>query len=202
MCRITYGYKRRQSDILLTSMCVITKMENNPYFPKPPAALTKLKKAVPKYKTALANALGRDKEMVANKDKMKALVLNLLQELADYITKISKGDRIIILSSGFDASKEPRKTWVAPAIEELEVKLGGAGTANIQAKKVSGVKAYSHQYTAEQPGPNTAWVSEESSIKKHTFKGLQSEKRYWFRILGIGTRRRKSYSPIVSVVIQ
>ncbi|HUP11930.1 MAG TPA: hypothetical protein VM187_06960 [Niastella sp.] len=202
MCRITYGYKRRQSDILLTSMCVISKMENNPYFPKPPAALAKLKTTVPKFQTALANALGRDKEMVAIKDNIKELVLNLLQELVSYVMEISKGDRIMILSSGFDASKEPSKTWVEPVIEELEVILGGAGIANIQAKKVRGIKAYTHQYTYEQPGPNTQWVSEVSSVKKHTFKGLQSEKRYWFRVLGIGTRRRKSYSPIVSVVIQ
>lgn len=183
-------------------MCVISKMENNPYFPNPPAALAKLKKAVPEFNTALANAMGRDMEMVAVKDNLKELVLNLLQELVDYVLKVSKGDRIIILSSGFEPSKEPRKTWVAPVIEELEVKLGGVGTAHIQAKKVSGVKAYVHEYTSEQPGPNTEWVSEFSSIKKHTFKGLQSEKRYWFRVLGIGSRKRKSYSPIVSVVIQ
>jgi hypothetical protein len=202
MSRITYGYKRRQSDILMTGMCVINKMENNPYFPNPPAALAKLKKVVPEFKTALANAMGRDMEMVAVKDNLKELVLTLLQELVDYVLKVSKGDRIIILSSGFEPGKERRKTWVAPVIKELEVKLGGPGTAYIQAKKVSGVKAYAHQYTSEQPGPNTEWINEFSSIKKHTFKGLQSEKRYWFRILGIGSRKRKSYSPIVSVVIQ
>jgi hypothetical protein len=202
MCRITYGYKRRQSDILLTSMCVVEKMENNPYFSKPPAALAKLKKAVPAFQAALADALGRDKHMVALKDQKKELVLILLQELAEYVIKISKGNRIIILSSGFDASRERRKIWMDPAIEKLEVKLGGPGTATILAKKVIGVKAYVHQYTAEQPGPNTKWVTEESSIKNHTFKGLQSEKRHWFRVLGIGTRNRKSYSPIVSVVIQ
>jgi hypothetical protein len=183
-------------------MCVIEKMENNPYFPDPPAALKKLKKAAPAFQAALANAMGRDIEMVAIKDKKKEVVLNLLQELVDYVTKISAGNKIIILSSGFDASKERRKTWVDPSIKELEVKLGGPGTATIQAKKVFGVKAYIHQYTSEPPGPNTTWVREESSVKNHTFKGLQSEKRHWFRVIGIGTRNRKSYSPIVSVVIQ
>jgi hypothetical protein len=202
MSRITYGYKRRQHDILITSLYVISKMENNPLFPQPPAALKKLKKAAPEFQTALADALTHDKYFVAFKNKKKVIVLNLLQELVSYVTEVSNGDKAIILSSGFNASKEPRKTWIPPAIGKLEVKLGGPGIATVLAKKVSGVKGYAHQYTTEEPTHNTLWHTEGSSLKKHTFTGLRSEKRYWFRILGIGTRKRKSYSPIVSVVIQ
>src|ERR1044072_9677977 len=88
MSRINYGYKRRQHDILMTSMCVIDKMENNPLFPKPPAALEKLKKATPAFQKALANALGRDKHMVAVKDGKKELVLALLQALVKYVLKV------------------------------------------------------------------------------------------------------------------
>ena len=202
MSRINYGYKRRQHDILMTSMCVIDKMENNPLFPKPPAALEKLKKATPAFQKALANALGRDKHMVAVKDGKKELVLALLQELVTYVLKVSNGDRMIILSSGFDATQERRKIWIAPVIEDLEVKLGGPGIATIQAKGVKGVKGYAHQYAIEQPAKHTIWHSEGSTNKKYTFINLKSEKRYWFRIVGIGTRKRQGYSPIVSVVIQ
>lgn len=202
MCRITYEYTRRQNEILITGMRVIEKLENNPLFPDPPATLAKLKKAAPEYQSALVNAKGRDKEMVAIKNKLKEVVLKLLLELSMYVTKISKGDRRTILSSGFEANREPRKIWVAPVIEQLEVTLGGQGVATTMAKNVTGVKAYIHEYTTEQPGPHTIWASTGSLIKKHTFKNLKSEKRYWFRIMAIGTRQRTSYSPIVSVVIQ
>jgi len=202
MSRITYGYKRRQHDILMTSRCVISKMENNPLFPKPPAALKKLKKAAPEFQDALANALTRDRVMLAIKDQKKELVLSLLDELVLYVLEVSDGDRAIILSSGFDASKEPRKIWIPPSIGNLEVTLGGPGIATTLVKKVSGVKGYIHQYTLEKPTPNTEWYSDGSSLKKHTFMNLQSEKRYWFRVMGIGTRNRFVYSPIVSVVIQ
>lgn len=202
MSRITYGYKRRQHDTLMTSLCVIDKIENNPFFPKPPAALAKLKKAAPAFQKALANALGRDKHLVAVKDEKKELVLALLQELARYVLKVSNGDRTIILSSGFDTTKERRKTWIPPVIEQLEVTLGGPGVATTLAKKVSGVKGYMHEYATEQPGKNTEWFSAGSTLKKYTFDKLQSGKRYWFRVVGIGTRKRQGYSPIVSVVIQ
>jgi hypothetical protein len=183
-------------------MRVADKLENNPLFPNPPVALTKLKKAAPELQAAMINAAGRDKEMVAIKNKIKSTVLKLLQELAAYVTKISMGDRRMILSSGFDTNRVPRKVWVAPTIEELIVKLEGPGAVTVMAKNVSGVKAYIHQFTTEQPGPNTQWNSEGNMIKKYTFKNLKSEKRYWFRVIGIGTRKRQGYSPIVSVVIQ
>lgn len=202
MSRITYGYKRRQNDILVTSMYVLDKMENNPLFPKPPAALAKLKKAAPVFQIALANALGRDKHMIAIKDEKKDLVLSLLQELVLYVLKVSKGDRTIILSSGFEPTRERRKTWISPEIEILEVILGGPGIATTLAKGVKGVKGYVHQYTTKEPDKNTEWHTEGSSLKKHTFMHLKSEKRYWFRVVGIGTRKRHGYSPIVSVVIQ
>lgn len=202
MSRITYGYKRRQNDILITSLYVISKMENNPLFPKPPAALKKLKKAAPEFQQALADALGRDKFLVAIKDQKKELVLNLLQELVTYVTEVSDGDRIVILSSGFEPTQERRKTWISPVIEKLEVMLGGPGIVTTLAKGVKGVKGYVHQYTTKQPDKNTEWHTEGSSLKKHTFIHLTSEKRYWFRIVGIGTRKRQAYSPIVSVVIQ
>lgn len=195
-------YERREDDLAITSQRVIDKMENNPFFTEPPAALTKLKKAAPEFQTALSNALSRDKHLVAIKNDLKALILLLLKEVADYVTKICKGDKIMILSSGFDVNKDPRKTWIAPAIEILEVELGGPGIATTLAKNVSGVKGYVHQYTTEQPGPNTQWITEGSSSKSYTFTGLQSEKRYWFRVMGIGTRKRRTYSPVITVVIQ
>ncbi|HEX6427403.1 MAG TPA: hypothetical protein VF008_06935, partial [Niastella sp.] len=59
------------------------KMENNPGFPNPPAALGELKKLRPEFQTARANAKGRDKEMVAIKNAKKASMLNYLEEVAE-----------------------------------------------------------------------------------------------------------------------
>lgn len=202
MNRIVTKYKKCQSDIALTAHRVLEKMPGNPVFPDPPRALAKLAKVLPQFQKALAQAAGRDKHWVSIKNDKKIIVLDLLAKLTSYVTEKSKGDRTVILSSGFDANKERRKTGSDPSIEKLEVKLGAAGEATTIARNVKGTRAYAHQYTTEPPGPRTEWVAVGSSVNRYTFRGLTSEKRYWFRVIAIGSRNRKAYSPVVSRVIQ
>lgn len=199
---ITAKYSKRESDLELTSERVIEEMENNPDFQNPPPALAELKKELPEFRTARVNAQGGDKKLVSIKNDKKAIVLTLLLELAEYVTVTAKGDRTLILSSGFDATSESSNSSLPPSIEKLEVELSQAGEATIRAKKITGAKAFVHQYTTEPPGTNTVWVGEGSSHSSHTFEGLSSDKRYWFRVVVIGVGKQKGYSPVVSRVIQ
>jgi hypothetical protein len=149
------------------------------------------------------NAEGRDKHMVSIKNDKKAIVLALLQELSEYVTVTCNGDRTLILSSGFDATNENSSSSnLAPSVELLEVVLGAAGVVTTRAKNVIGARAYVHQYTKEQPNTNTEWIGIGSSTSYYTFEGLSSDKRYWFRVVVIGNRGQRGYSPVISRVIQ
>ena len=177
------------------------KMKNNPAFTNPPAALAALEKEAPEFRDLLKKARNRDKEWVAFKNNKKAQVLALLQEVAEYVIATSKGDQALIFSSGFSVSEAPGAP-PATAIEILDVQLVAPGEALVRVKKAAGAIAYVHQYATELPGPSTVWVSEESSIRDHKFKGLASDKRYWFRVVAIGRKGQKAYSPVVSRSIQ
>jgi len=195
-------YTKRQNGLTIIGQRVVENMENNIVFPNPPAALADLKKVLPEFQTALVKAEGRDKQMVSIKNDKKAIMLALLQELSEYVTVTCKGDRTLILSSGFDVAGENSGNNLPPSIEILEVELGQSGEATTRVKNVTGVKAYVHQYTKEPPGLNTEWIGEGSSDGIHTFEGLVSDKRYWFRVVVIGTNKQRGYSPVVSRVIQ
>lgn len=202
MNRISIEYKKREGELSLTSGRVVTNLTDNENFPHPPAALDKLKKKLPDFRMALANARTRDKEMVAIKNNLKAEVLDLLQELADYVTDICKGDRVLILGSGFDVASENGNGKQKPAIEQVEVDLKVPGEATIRTRNVTNAIAFVHQYTTEPPTAQTRWYGEGSSLGRYTFKGLESEKRHWFRVVAIGYFGLRGYSPIVSMVIQ
>ena len=201
MKQIIAKFTKRQSDLITTGQRVKEKMENNPVFPNLPAALAELTKVLPEFQTSLVNAQGGDKQMVSIKNDKKALVLACLQELSEYVTVTCKGDRTLILSSGFDVTSES-SSKLPPSIEKLEVELGPSGEATIRSKNVTGTIAFVHQYCTEPPGLNTVWVGEGSSQGNHTFLGLSSDKRHWFRIVAIGRGKQRSYSPVVSRVIQ
>ncbi len=203
MNRITTKYKKHQHDIALIGDCVIDKMENNENFPDPPAALEELKKVLPEYRNALANAQSRDRYMVAIKDELKEVVLGLLQELADYVTVTCKGDRSKMLSSGFDVNNENGNgNKLPPAIEKLEVKLGPSGEAVTRVRNITNTIAFVYQFTTETPNFHTRWYGEGSSQNSYTFQGLDSGKRHWFRVVAIGYYGKRGYSPVISMIIQ
>jgi hypothetical protein len=193
---------KRERDIVSLCQRVLEKMEENkPLFASPPAALAVLKTKVPLFQESLKNAKSRDKEMVAIKNQFKGEIMALLEELAEYVELICNGNRAMMLGSGFDVTEE-QTTSKTVSIELIEVELGGTGVATIRVKKQSGAVAYVHQYAMEPPGPNTMWHGEGSTTNRHTFNGLTSDKRYWFRVMAVGRKGQKAYSPIVSRAIQ
>lgn len=192
---------RNQRDLVIICQRVKEKMKNNPVFPNPPAALAELEKVLPEFEVALVNAKSRDKEWVAIKNNKKVSILALLEEVADYVIATSKGDKALILSSGFDVTDE-QSASAKPSVEALEVELGAPGEAIMRAKNPKGAVAYVHQYATEPPGPNTVWHSEGSTTGNYTFTGLNSDKRYWFRVVAVGRKGQMAYSPVVSRSIQ
>jgi hypothetical protein len=177
-------------------------MDSSELFVHPPPALDKLKIILPTFKQALSDARNRDKYLVSLKNDIKAEVLDLLKQLTNYVTVISKGDRTTMLSSGFDVNGQTGGNKQQPAIELLEVSLDISGQATTRVRKVTKAIAFVHQYTPEPPTRQTIWISEGSSLSSYTFKGLQSDKRYWFRVVAIGYYGLRGYSAIVSKVIQ
>lgn len=202
MLQIDTSYVNRQEEVSLMAGVVAGQMENNANFPNPPAALAKLKKIVPEYRMSLADALTRDKEKVAIKNNKKDIVIALLQELVDYVTAISNGDKAIMLSSGFDVCEDNGGKSVLAKIEILEVEIDLPGEATTKVRNAKGARAYIHQYTTEPPTPRTIWVSEGCGLSKYTFQGLASDKRHWFRVVAIGSGMQRTFSPVISRVIQ
>jgi len=203
MNRITQKYKNNQNEITTIGWRVIENMENNPDFPDPPTALQELKKILPEFYQALVEAQSRDKYLVSVKNDKKAIVLNLLQELVDYVTVTCKGDRTLMLCSGFKVNNENGSSnKQPPTIEKLDVELSQPGEAITRIRHVTNAIAFVHQFTTEPPGKHTRWFGEGSSLGSYTFQGLDSGIRHWFRVVAIGYHGQRGYSPIVTRIIQ
>lgn len=201
MNRILPVSKINQHELVLACRRVLEKMEGNEIFLPPPPALGKLKKVIPDLDAAFVNARGRDIEMIAIKNNKRDLALDLLTELADHVTKTCKGDLTLLLGSGFEIIRDGPGS-LPVSIEILDVKLGPPGEATTKVRRVSGARAFIHQYTTELPTKDTNWNWQPSGLCNHTFKGLTSEKRHWFRVIAIGSGVQLAYSPIVTVVVQ
>ena len=195
-------YKRdRDSDLTTSATRVDEGMDGNPYFPDPPAALAELKKLLPEYPVAVANAMGRDTMKVSVKKDMKAKIVGYLTELDAYVTAKCNGNRTMLISSGFYISGEKGEA-AEPTISKLDVELGPPGIITTRIKRVANTRAYFHQYATEPPTSATSWHSETTLQASCTFSGLQSGKTYWLRVAILSSTGTMVYSPIESRIIQ
>jgi len=143
----------------------------------------------------------RDMQIIEHKKQKKLVLTSLLTEVADYVTNTCKGDRLMLLSSGFPIAGE-NNNKEEPVIKLLQVELGPPGIATTRVKRLRGTRAYIHQYTDEEPTSKTIWTYVASKDPKYTFRGLQSVKKYWFRVAVMARDGQLVYSPVVERVIQ
>ncbi len=191
----------RDIDTIATGYRVVEKMEGNPDFPDAPQELAAMKKMLPDALSAYSNAKGRDMEAVQLKNNLKAELIVLLAAIADYVTAKCKGNRLMLLGSGFPISGASF-SQIEQVIEQLEVALGAPGEATTRIKRLRAARAYMHQCTTESPTSETVWHSEGSKLPYYTFSGLTSVTKYWFRVVAIGADGQIITSPVIARVIQ
>jgi transcriptional regulator of met regulon len=200
--QITNGFKQMpDNDLISFGYDVKTGMTGNPVFTAPPAALGTLEKVLPEYQSAISGARGGDEEMRFVRNAKRAEVIALLTELAAYVTTICNGDPARLVSSGFKLRKA-RGTTVLLPIKELKVTIDRAGEAVTQVKRVTGAKAYIHQYTTDPLTGDNVWINQVTTELSHNFTGLKSKEKYWFQVIAIGLNGQQSASPLVARIIQ
>src|SRR5687768_12604806 len=134
----------RDIDTITTGYRVVEKMEGNSGFSDAPPELAAMKKLLPEALSAYNNAKGRDMEAVQLKNNLKAELVVLLNAIADYVTAKCKGNRLMLLGSGFPISGASF-SQIEQVIEQLEVAIGAPGEATTRIKRLRAARAYMHQ---------------------------------------------------------
>ena len=108
---------------------------------------------------------------------------------------------LMLLSSGFPISGAT-STQVDQVIQELEVEISAPGVATTKVSRLRSARAYLHQYTTEEPTAETVWHIEAGKHPHHTFNGLKSREKYWFRVVAVSRDGENITSPLVWRIIQ
>lgn len=187
MNRIVLSFKgSRDSELAKKGSHILSSIKGNSFFPDT-TLVQALEKSLQEYQAALDAAGDGSRKLISIKDDKRLALEEVLTELAFYVSRISKGDKSMLISSGFDLAKERGISAPLSPIEKVVVQTIESGEASIIANRVVGARAYIHQYTTDPPNTNnTVWVSETTAHRKHTFKGLKPAVMYWFRVIAIG----------------
>jgi hypothetical protein len=189
----------RDGELIKIVRRILNKLKDNTQFPNPTPILAVIEKALEDYTVALSEAGGFDREKVAIKDAKKAILKQLLTELAYYITQTCKGDKAMLLASGFEISADTGIPQKEPP--KLRVELGMPGQVTTRVNRVTKARAYVHQYTADPLTPQSVWISETTLKPVHTFTGLQSASKVWLRVIVIDRYGESiSWDPVLRIV--
>jgi hypothetical protein len=179
---MTFNYCRT-GDLIKITRRILDSMKNNAQFPNPAPALADIENALEEFSAALSKAGGGDRQMIAIKDGAQIILMQLLTELAYYVTQICKGDKAMLLGSGFDINGETIKSQKAPP--KLRAQLGLPGQVTTGVDRVTKARAYVHQYTPDPLTPESVWAGETTLKPTHTFTGLESASKIWLRVIVI-----------------
>lgn len=182
---------------------VLASLSNNPHFPEPVPALSEFSETIKAYSLAIMAAeTGNRAEIAFKKQKRKALE-QILRRLVSYVNFMAKGDRNILLTSGFDINKEQEQNCTIEKPSDLKVINGlNAGELIVSVPAVRGAVAYLYQYTNDAIPKERSWKNSVSSCYKYKICNLESGKRYWCRVTAIGTRGQVEFSNLEQCIVQ
>jgi hypothetical protein len=190
---VSLGFKKlRQAEQKMFARTVQVKMTNNPYFTTLAAEIEALKVANDALTIAVANADEGNKEQTIIKNNCFAAVLDLLDDLAEKVNAVAKGNELIVISSGFKLNKTPApitEISVPFYVELTNTTTAGEGYVKWKCDDL-GVNNYSVEYQIQ--GTETWLAAGNASAKELYIKGIPQGSVIVARVRSNGTRNRES----------
>lgn len=182
---------------------VTTSMTGNVNFPSPIPTLEELRIVNEEFRAMMAAAKSGDRTKIMMKNQKREILVEMMNRLLRYVEMTANGDRLVLMSSGFDISKERSSAVELGLVESIKLNDGEcSGELKMSCSGVAGARSYMFQYTEELLNGSTAWTSETATLSEHVFKGLTPGKKYWCRIVAIGSKNQQTVSEPVSRFVQ
>jgi hypothetical protein len=181
---------------------VIEKMTNNANFPDPLPSLEELENKVSAFDKALGKVQNGTKEDTYFKNELRVEFEKMMKNEGMYVQVASNGNVGIMLSSGFDVSKEPEFVGPLEKPTGLTVKPGrNNGSVEISCDKVNHAVFYEYLLTKFPITPSSIWEKLVSTKGKLLIENLEQGAQYGFKVAGGGSDPSRNWSDQVNSYI-
>ena len=191
MKKVITDYSRlREAGLLTFGRSVLLHMNGNANFPAPVPSVEDMQGILNNYDEALTAAAGGDRLAVSRKNTLKKTVSTSLRQWGMYVNTVSQGDADKLASSAFKEAKQRQPIIIqAPVINEGLQGIN-PGSRLVIVEKSAGVKSFLYQIAADPLTEDTVWASYGDSRSKFEFTNLDQGKKYWIRIIAIGSNNQ------------
>jgi len=196
--------KKNYSDTELgvTSTNVTDCMTDNPYFVTPIPSLADVKATTTSYLASLAKAEKGSQDDTVIKNSWRVKLESQLKELALYVQLTSKGDAVIISSSGFYINKKPSAVGPLAKPENVIIKMGSnKGTVLVSCDAIAAASFYEYEYAEVTTEATLNWIHKTCTKHRLLIEGLTSGKQYIFRVAGAGSDPSRVWSNEITTYV-
>ena len=191
--------KYKDADLPIRAESVSEHMTNNAHFPDIQEKLDELNTKIESYRTALSDSTEGGRLSTLIKQECRRKLEDCLQELAAYVQLSTKGDAVLISSSGFDTHKKAARVGQLDKPGNVRIILGSMqGSAWISCNGVDRALFYVFEYCAAPLTADSVWTQVTGSRRKILIEGLTSGKEYCFRVAGARTHPSRIWSDVIN----
>ncbi|GEM_PF-5337469 len=177
-------------------------MDANAKFPSPPVAPSELDAASNELADAMREVeLTRSVQAFANQKAKLAKVSKMLRDMAAYVNAVASGDVIMIRSANMQVSKEKEKQPAPGQVRYFMADFTGIpGSIFIRWRRPKYARLF-RIYISETPDISASWLLIDTiTVRKLMVQGLASGKRYYFKVVAVGTAGMEPDSEIAESI--
>ena len=148
------------ADVVVRCNTIQTNLNGNSHFTAPPIDLVTLKNEIDKFSALVTQARDGSKKAIAEKNKQREFVIQMVRLLGRYVEVTSNGDMAIFQTSGFQPASTTKKS-PQPLSEKIRKIVHGpnSGQILVWVRKVAKTSSYEVRYVAANAPPGTPWIS-------------------------------------------
>ncbi len=192
-----------EANLDFKAQAIINALTDNANFPVTLPYLANFTAIKMAYSNALIESTDGNKTSIALKNQTKEELLINMKNLATNIESLAQGDKVKLVSSGFELASDGENVPALTGPVNLVITDGlNPGELKMVVKAVPQAISYVHEYTEEPVTGDSKWVSKISTSREHTFSGIRSGIRINGRVAAIGRKGQEVYSSILTRVIQ
>ncbi|HTA65012.1 MAG TPA: fibronectin type III domain-containing protein [Xanthomonadaceae bacterium] len=192
--KVAIGFLSRAPDanLIAASGHILAALADNPHYVTPRPTLAELDAAQQAF-VAAVQAIDRRPVTRVARDKARSVLVQSLRTLALYVQEVSKGDREILLGSGFPLQKG-RQAIAKPATPR-NLRLSQGNSGSLHARCIAVAQARSYQWRVATAQAPTAWSQAQPSTKANTvLDGLVPGTQYLVQVRAVGSKGTSDWS--------
>jgi len=182
-------------ELKVKATTIAGNLERNAFFLDLVDNVTDIKTKIVTFDNFLAKMEAGNKQVTAEKNIARADLVDSLCVTGRLVQNISKGDEVMILSSGYDMNHKKAPVDLLDQPANVTVKAGRIlGTLDVAWDVVDHARSYEVRYTQIPKTENNIYEKVTTPKRKITLEGLIQGQQYAIQVAGVGSDPRRVWS--------